>query len=204
MKKLSVIAAVLFVLISLIGLEGMRRGWRFVVFDDRVAGILEGGEAVGLEGATMSSGQAMGSSRRVSRLGAGGSAEGTGNGVMGGQLGGSSVAVRVGGEVSPIHFVRASVVFGETEPSKEQIARLKRAAGIVGDGLQPGAVIINLDGEGISGAPVLLDARVEFDVTAVVREVYDRLEETAIESSEGETLDDQPMAEEFAADVLTR
>jgi len=152
----------------------------------------------------MSSGQAMGSSRRVSRPGAGGSAEGTGNGVRGGQLGGSSVAVRVGGEVSPIHFVRASVVFGETEPSKEQIARLKRAAGIVGDGLRPGAVIINLDGEGISGAPVLLDARVEFDVTAVVREVYDRLEETAIQSSEGETLDDQPMAEEFTADVLTR
>ncbi len=152
----------------------------------------------------MSSGQAMGSSRRVSRLGAGGSAEGTGNGVRGGQLGGSSVAVRVGGEVSPIHFVRASVVFGETEPSKEQIARLKRAADVVGEGLRPGAVIINLDGEGISGAPVLLDARVEFDVTAVVREVYDRLEETAIESSEGETLDDQPMAEEFTADVLTR
>jgi hypothetical protein len=191
-------------LISLIGLEGMRRGWRFVIFDDRVAGIREGGEVAGLEGATMSSEQAMGSSRRASRPGAGGSAKGTGNGVRGGPLGGSSVAVRVGGEVSPIHFVRASVVFGETEPSKEQIARLKRAAGIVGDGLQPGAVILNLDGEGISGAPVLLDARVEFDVTAVVREVYDRLEETAIESSEGETLDDQPMAEEFAADVLTR
>jgi hypothetical protein len=204
MKRLVAIAAVLFVLVSLIGLEGMRRGWRFVIFDDRVAGIREGGEVAGLEGATMSSGQVMGSSRRVSRAGTGGSAEGPGNGVRGGQLGGSSVAVRVGGEVSPIHFVRASVVFGETEPSKEQIARLKRAAGIVGDGLQPGAVILNLDGEGISGAPVLLDARVEFDVTAVVREVYDRLEETAIESSEGETLDDQPMAEEFAADVLTR
>jgi hypothetical protein len=204
MKRLVAIAAVLFVLVSLIGLEGMRRGWRFVIFDDRVAGIREGGEVAGLEGATMSSEQAMGSSRRASRPGAGGSAKGTGNGVRGGPLGGSSVAVRVGGEVSPIHFVRASVVFGETEPSKEQIARLKRAAGIVGDGLQPGAVILNLDGEGISGAPVLLDARVEFDVTAVVREVYDRLEETAIESSEGETLDDQPMAEEFAADVLTR
>jgi hypothetical protein len=204
MKRLVAIAAVLFVLVSLIGLEGMRRGWRFVIFDDRVAGIREGGEVAGLEGATMSSEQAMGSSRRASRPGAGGSAKGTGNGVRGGPLGGSSVAVRVGGEVSPIHFVRASVVFGETEPSKEQIARLKRAAGIVGDGLRPGAVIINLDGEGISGAPVLLDARVEFDVTAVVREVYDRLEETAIESSEGETLDDQPMAEEFAADVLTR
>jgi hypothetical protein len=90
------------------------------------------------------------------------------------------------------------------EPSKEQIARLKWAAGVVGDGLRPGAVIINLDGEGISGAPVLLDARVEFDVTAGVRAVYDSLEEMDTQTGEGEIGGEQRMAEEFAADVLVR
>ena len=119
-------------------------------------------------------------------------------------MAGRSVAVRVGGEVSPIHFVRPSAIFGDMEPSKEQIARLKWAAGVVGDGLRPGAVIINLDGEGISGAPVLLDARVEFDVTAGVRAVYDSLEEMDTQTGEGETGGEQRMAEDSAADVLMR
>lgn len=204
MKRLVAIAAVLFVLVSLIGFERMRRAWRFVIFDDRVAGVREGGEAGRLEGATMSSGGRMRSSLMDSGAGGRGSVEGMANSVGGGQVEGRSVAVRVGGEVSPIHFVRASAIFGDLEPSKEQIARLKWAAGVVGDGLRPGAVIINLDGEGISGAPVLLDARVEFDVTAGVRAVYDSLEEMDTQTGEGEIGGEQRMAEEFAADVLVR
>ena len=51
---------------------------------------------------------------------------------------------------------------------------------------------------------MLLDARVEFDVTAGVRAVYDSLEEMDTQTGEGEIGGEQRMAEEFAADVLVR
>lgn len=181
MKRPAIIVAILIALVSLIGFERIRQGLRFLVFDDRAAGPRWRGQASGSEVSTIKTSGPEGSVSvdLASRSGHRSSADATIATSTDGRNDLNSVAVRIAGEVSPMHFIRASTIFGNSEPSKEQIDRLRKAVAVIGDALRPSAVIFDADGDSTSETPVIVFARDEFDLTTQVKEVYDSLGQTS-------------------------
>ena len=86
------------------------------------------------------------------------------------------IAVSITGEISPVHFIRASAIFGTEAPMENQIARLREAVALVGDRLSPSAVIFDSDAISPSKAPVIPFVREALDLTSQVKLVYDTLD----------------------------
>lgn len=82
----------------------------------------------------------------------------------------------INGEISPVHFIRASSIVGTDEPSEEQIDRLHQAVDIMAGALHPGIIIFDADAISTSDIPVLLFAREQLDLTSHVKPVYEILE----------------------------
>jgi hypothetical protein len=177
MKKPFVIIAILIALVALVGYERIGRGFRFLISDDRVA------RAPHVEQAASSqvnkSKESSGEGRKPSQVAPRSKNQGRADTIViqpiGDRCGPVSVGVRITGEISPMHFIRAPIIVGSSEPSKEQIDRLHEAVHVVAGSLRPGAVIFEADGFSNSEMPILLFARDEFDLTAQVKSVYDTL-----------------------------
>jgi hypothetical protein len=193
MKKLAIILAVLIVLVTLIGFERIGRGLRFLVSDERVAKARENGQAAKTE-ATKAKAPSTGESqsfRTDPRFDDHGSGDTISSAPIDEHSSPQSVAVRIIGEISPMHFIRASTIIGHSEPTKEQIDRLREALAVIGDALRPSAVIFDADGFSTSEAPVLLYVRNEFDLTDQVKAVYDQLEKSSNHPAEESKVEPQ-------------
>ena len=181
MKRPAIIIVVLILLLAIIGFERIGKGFRFVISDDRVARARQADVATNSEDAKSkeSSIPERDTSRTASRSQDQDQADTVTTPPIEDLNGPQSVDVRITGEISPIHFVRAAFIVGSTEPSKEQIDRLSKAVNAVAEALRPGAIIFDADGLSKSGAPALLFARDEFDLTDQVKEIYDTMDESS-------------------------
>lgn len=174
MKRSAVIIVVLIALMAIIGVDRISQGFRFLVSDDRLASSREARPALKSEGSPSESlsahdPQASRDSSHTEHSDSSPNVTGATNEHSGSQV----IAVSVTGERSPLHFIRASTIFGTSEPTKEQIIRLRDAVAVVGEGLRPSAVIFDADGLSTSQAPVILFVRDAFDLTVQVKSIYD-------------------------------
>lgn len=90
-------------------------------------------------------------------------------------LGRAPVAIDVTGELSSMHYIQSSQITGSSEISIAEVERLRRAVDILGDGLNPRALIFDADALSTSEAPFILFARDGFDLTEQAKSVYERL-----------------------------
>ena len=90
-------------------------------------------------------------------------------------LGGAPVAIDVTGDLSSMHYIRSSEIMGSSEISAAEIERLRRATGILRDGLDPHALIFDADALSTSEDPFILYARDGFDLTEQAMLIYKRL-----------------------------
>ena len=177
MKRPATVIVVLIILLVIIGFERIGNGFYFLISDDRVARAPRVDGAAHFEDtkSKKSSGEEQNSSGFDARPEDQGQADP--NLSAGKDAGGSQgIKVSITGEISPMHFIRASLIFGSTKPSKEQIHRLHEAVNAVGESLRPGAVIFDADGISHTMASVFLFVREEFDLTAQVKAIYDALD----------------------------
>jgi hypothetical protein len=177
MKKRATIIVVLIILLTIIGFERIRRGFHFLISDDRVARTRRADEITNSRDTKLkeSSIEEQDSSRIASHFQDRRYDDTITTASITNRGGSQSVQVSIAGEISPMHFIRASFILGSTAPSKEQIDRLREAVDAVGEALRPGAIIFDADGFSTSEVPVLLFARGEFDLTAQVKLIYDTL-----------------------------
>jgi hypothetical protein len=88
---------------------------------------------------------------------------------------GVPVAIDVAGDLSPMHFIRSSAITGSFKHSSIEVERLRRALSILGEGLNPKALIFDADALSLSQAPVILFAREGLDLTEQAKSIYERL-----------------------------
>jgi hypothetical protein len=90
-------------------------------------------------------------------------------------LGGHSLAINVTGDRSPLNYIRSSAITGSSENSEIELERLRQAVKILGDGLNPSALIFDSDALTTSEAPFILFARDGFDLSDQAKLIYERL-----------------------------
>jgi len=102
-------------------------------------------------------------------------------------LGGHSLAINVTGDRSPLHYIKSSAITGSSENSEIELERLRQAVKILGDGLNPSALIFDSDALTTSEAPFILFARDGFDLTVQAKLIYERLQAEAANKTPART-----------------
>lgn len=181
MKKPVTIILVLIALMAIIGIEQFGKRFHFLVSDDRSARTRQADETVSSEDIKVKefSVPEHDFPRLAARSRDRDRADTIKKAPIADFTGSRPVAVSITGEISPMHFIRASFIVGSKEPSKEQIDWLHEAVDEVAKALRPGAIIFDADGLSTSQAPFLVFARDEFDLTSQVKSIYDTLEKTS-------------------------
>ncbi|GAA5482837.1 hypothetical protein [Haloferula sargassicola] len=86
------------------------------------------------------------------------------------------IGIDVTGRLSPFHYIRSSEITGTTEITSAEIQLLQQAVRILGDGLEPSALILDADALTTSDIPFSLVVREEFDLTDQAKQIYERLQ----------------------------
>ncbi|MDB4673396.1 hypothetical protein OAF27_01150 [Verrucomicrobiales bacterium] len=180
MKKRIAIVAAMIVLIMVIGFERIEKGIQFMISDNRTEREITSVEST--EDAsgdswdtsfTQSSKNGKGFQPSHSRSTEPSKEMGTGSDYI---PGAPPVAVNITGDLSPLHFISASLVTGSPENSASELERLRLTVEILGDGLDSSVVILDADVLSTTEAPFILFARDSFDLTAQAKLIYDRLQ----------------------------
>ena len=166
---------------AIIGFERIGEGFRFLTSDDRVARAQRNDKTTNSRDTKLedSSIEEQDSSHIASRAQDRHQEDTITAEPINDRSGSLPVGVAITGEISPMHFIRASSIVGSSAPTKEQTDRLREAVNAVGEALNPGGIIFDADGFSTSEAPVLLFARDKFNLTAQVKAVYDTLAKTS-------------------------
>lgn len=180
MKRPIAILIALLILVAIIGHERIGSGLHFLISDDRTAGqpAIDGSTSP-QERESRNAGpdeherlDSLSGDPRSSEP----DADDTSASRFNGSGDGSVVEMPITGEISPLHFIRSSSIVDSSEPSGDQIDRLKQSVALAAEGLRPGAIIFDADAISSSQAAVLPYARDEFDLTTHVKDIYDALE----------------------------
>jgi hypothetical protein len=181
MKKLIAIVIALIILAMIIGFERIGRGLQFLISDNRTdrVGISEARTEEGLNDLRDDRLPRVWQVRQDAHFPARPSQSPN---IVTEQaarsdydLGGAPIAINVTGDLSPMHYIRSSEIIGSSEITAAEIERLRRATNILGDGLDPHALIFDADALSTSEAPFILYARDGFDLTEQAKLIYDRL-----------------------------
>jgi hypothetical protein len=95
-------------------------------------------------------------------------------------FGGRSLAINVTADLSPLHFIRSAAITRTSTISEIERETLRQAVEIIGDGLNPRALIFDADALTTSEAPFILFGRDGFDLTPQVKIIYERLRSEAL------------------------
>ena len=165
MKIPATIIVALIILMAIIGFERIGKGFRFLISDDRVARARRADETTTFRDTKLeeSSIGEQDSTHIASRAQDRHQEDTITTEPINDRSGSLPVGVAITGEISPMHFIRASSIVGSSAPTKEQTDRLREAVNAVGEALHPSGIIFDADGFSTSEAPVLLFARDEFD-----------------------------------------
>ena len=180
MKKLLAIVAVLMLLVALVGVDKIGDMLRMLIRDDRDPRATRSEEIAHEPSEPKSSRNDLTGARTIDTKVESESFHGDRTGTVvgnGSVAGGASglIELSITGDVSPFHFIRSSEVLGTTEPTEQQRELLQTATEAVLAPLDPGVLIFDADVTSQFGAPVLVFAREELELTRHVKAVYETL-----------------------------
>ena len=178
MKRPTIVIIALIISAAIIGFERIRERMHFLISDDRISRARPADDSAYPKRADLTA--AAREDPRHSLISdppkVQGQARRTNTDPESGRIASDTGKVSITGAISPMHFIRASAITGSTEPTNEEITRLRLSVDKVAEALRPSAVVFDEDGFSTSEVPVLLFARDEFNLTDQVKAVYDSLE----------------------------